>query len=100
MKIQCLAPAEIEALGESIGLEAVERYDRELMQLALARAKLEFSARIWRMFELAQIEGEPAEKTAEKCGATVFSVYAASRRVIHRLREIVALANSDSSEIG
>lgn len=88
-KIQKMDPQEIEKLGESIGMDFARQHDKEMMELALARAKLEFNPEIWKKFELFQLKGLDGEEVASQLSTTVYSVYAASRRVVHRLRDLL-----------
>lgn len=83
-------PQEIENLGETIGRDFARQHDKEMMELALARTKLEFNPEIWKKFELFQLKGLDAEEVATQLSTTAYSVYAASRRVVHRLRELLA----------
>lgn len=99
-KIKNLDPETIQNLGASIEKEFVDQHEKELMSLAIARAKLEFPIRIWDMFEGAKVKGLPAAEIARKHSTSVVAVYAASRRVMHRLKEIVQTLDTQESTQG
>src|SRR5262245_33046461 len=67
-------------------LEEAE-YRRHLMHLALQLMQRDFQPRTWQACWATVVEGRPAADVAAELGLTVAAVYAATARVLRRLRQ-------------
>lgn len=79
-----VGPDELEASWEEEWRDAVLRQ-------CLAEVRAEVEPNTLRAFELSAREGWPAERVARELGMTKDAVYAAKRRVLRRVRELVPL---------
>jgi len=73
-------------------------FRRELMYWAAKQIRDEFQAATWNAFWLTAAEGMAVDEAARKLNKTMGSVYAASSRVMRRLKEKIEQFEQDSPE--
>jgi RNA polymerase sigma-70 factor (ECF subfamily) len=86
--------AEPLAAGEPGGEWAAE-FHSHVLRMALERVRPHFEPNTWRAFELAWLEGQPADAVAKLLAMPVDNVYVAKSRVLKRLREEVTILAED-----
>jgi DNA-directed RNA polymerase specialized sigma24 family protein len=79
--------------------ELDERFERELMNEAMARIQLRASRATWEVFRLTAIEQKPGKEVAATLKIPVAHVYVYKQRVLEMLRaEIRKLEGLDGEE--
>ena len=72
--------------------------DQEILNLAMNIVRQEFEERSWLAFYLTKHEQQPPSEVAEQLGMGMDALYQNRRRVLNRLKEVVARLLQDDSE--
>jgi RNA polymerase sigma factor (sigma-70 family) len=75
------------AAREDLAARVEATFDKELLELALARARERVAANTWEAFRLAALEGVAPQEVADKLGVRVSQVYLAKHRVQKLVQE-------------
>jgi RNA polymerase sigma factor (sigma-70 family) len=75
-----------------------ELFDRELLELAMARVRARVAAPTWDAFRLTTFEGHSGAEAARLLGIPVASVFVAKHRVQKSLREEIARLEGEDGE--
>jgi RNA polymerase sigma-70 factor (ECF subfamily) len=81
-----LAALENEAAGIELANRLEAEFDRELLEEALRRVRVQVSAKQWDAFRLTALEGQTGATTAAQLGMQVASVFTAKSKVRALLR--------------
>src|SRR5262249_34890372 len=100
----------VAAVGGKAGLEQLDTvparddlahmledaFDRELLEEAKARVRLQVSTRDWQLFEELALAGRAGAEVAAEHGMSVAAVFMAKSRVQQKLREMVRKLEGDA----
>jgi RNA polymerase sigma-70 factor (ECF subfamily) len=87
------------AAREDLAARVEATFDKELLEVALVRAKVRVAPNTWEMFRLAALDGMAPQQVADQLRVRVSQVYLAKHRVQKLVQEeIKALEGGDGSE--
>lgn len=75
------------AAREDLAARVEAEFDKELLEMAMVRARERVAASTWEAFRLAALEQVPPQEVADKLGVRVSQVYLAKHRVQKLLQE-------------
>jgi len=86
------------AAREDLTARVEAEFDKELLEVALTRARERVAATTWEAFKLAALDGVVPQEVADKLGVRVSQVYLAKHRVQKLVQEEIRVLESGSSE--
>lgn len=75
------------AAREDLAARVEATFDKEVLDIALGRAKGRVAANTWEAFRMAALDGVPPQQVADKLGVRVSQVYLAKHRVQKLVQE-------------
>jgi RNA polymerase sigma factor (sigma-70 family) len=86
------------AAREDLTARVEAEFDKELLEVALTRARERVAATTWEAFKLAALDGVVPQEVADKLGVRVSQVYLAKHRVQKLVQEEIRVLEGGSSE--
>ncbi len=86
------------AAREDLTARVEAEFDKELLEVALTRARERVAATTWEAFKLAALDGVMPQQVADKLGVRVSQVYLAKHRVQKLVQEEIRVLEGASAE--
>lgn len=88
------------AAREDLAARVEATFDKELLELAMNRARERVAATTWEAFKLAALDGNAPQEVADKLGVRVSQVYLAKHRVQKLVQEEIRTIEGTTGSVG
>lgn len=87
------------AAREDLAARVEAEFDKELLEVALLRARGRVAATTWQAFKLSTLDGVAPQEVADKLGVRVSQVYLAKHRVQKLVQEEIKVLEGGAGEV-